>query len=74
MGGDFCRQPDFNNSMYKVSKNVCLRKSPGGCMGLRLACSLISLVARAWNVGQRCLYFIIYFSLMLKNKWEHFFA
>ena len=28
---DFCRQPDFNSPMAKVSKNSGLQKSPGGC-------------------------------------------
>ena len=28
---DFCRQPDFNSPMVKVSKNSGLQKSPGGC-------------------------------------------
>jgi len=34
-GGDFCRQPDFDSYMYKVSKNSGLQKSPGGA-GFRL--------------------------------------
>ena len=29
--GIFCRQPDFNSPMAKVSKNNGLQKSPGGC-------------------------------------------
>ena len=58
MIGDFYRQPDFNRSMYKVSKKCLSAKIPRGCMGVvRLACSL-SLVARAWNVGKRYLFFI----------------
>ena len=32
---DFCRQPDFNSPMAKVSKNSGLQKSPGGA-GFRL--------------------------------------
>ena len=34
---DFCRQPDFNNPMAKVSKNSGLQKSPGGAGFLLLA-------------------------------------
>ena len=32
---DFCRQPDFNSPMTKVTKNSGLQKSPGGA-GFRL--------------------------------------
>ena len=43
-GGDFCRQPDFNLPMDKLSKKKSVRqKSPGGaCFGV-LACSLYSI-------------------------------
>ena len=42
-GGDFCRQPGFTRSMYKFSKNVCLRKSPGDAWGVRLACNSLHI-------------------------------
>ena len=30
---DFWRHPGSNSYVYKVHKNGCLQKSPGGCMG-----------------------------------------